>query len=53
MQELRVLAARLVLTYDAEVAPSFDSDAFIAGVYNLRSTFFAYPLKAKLVRRVY
>lgn len=52
MQELRALAARLVLTYDAELAPSFDPDAFIAGVYNLRSTFFACPLKAKVIRRV-
>jgi hypothetical protein len=44
MQELLIVPARLLLTYDIAFSPKFDSEAFISGVTNLRATNFAQPL---------
>jgi cytochrome P450 len=42
--QLRVAVALLLLTYDVKLAPQFDRDAFMAGIYRMRSTMFSYPL---------
>ncbi|TFK45973.1 cytochrome P450 [Heliocybe sulcata] len=51
IQELRVLAARLLLTFDLSPAPGFDQAAFLDGVVNFRTTIFRYPLSVLVKER--
>ncbi|KAL0952490.1 hypothetical protein HGRIS_006753 [Hohenbuehelia grisea] len=53
VEELRVGVARLMLAYDMELAPSpaFDSERFLKGVKNMRTTVFAHPLLVVATRR--
>ncbi|VDB83269.1 unnamed protein product [Peniophora sp. CBMAI 1063] len=51
IQELKLLIAQLLLTYDFKFTPDFDPRAFEAGVRNLRTTLFDHPLKVQVARR--
>ena len=51
IQELKILIAELFLAYDLEFAPGFDSRLFEAGVRNLRTTIFDYPLTVTVTPR--
>ncbi|KDR69574.1 hypothetical protein GALMADRAFT_145320 [Galerina marginata CBS 339.88] len=44
IQELQIVAARMILAYDLSFAPTFDSNKFMDGVENMRATIFRYPL---------
>ena len=44
VQEMRVVTAKALLTYDLKLAPDFDNDAFVHGIQNMRTTIFKYPI---------
>ncbi|OCH95943.1 cytochrome P450 [Obba rivulosa] len=44
LQEMRVVAAKMLLTYDLYLAPDFDRTKFVDGIKNMRTTIFEYPL---------
>nr|GAT57938.1 cytochrome P450 [Mycena chlorophos] len=50
-QEMRLVLARLVLTFDMEFAPGFDPTAFKEGIMNMRTTIIQRPLKMRARRR--
>ncbi|KAI0319094.1 cytochrome P450 [Amylostereum chailletii] len=52
IQELRVVVSRLLLSYDVKFAPDFDGEKFLAGVRNMRTTLFDYPLTIVATPRV-
>jgi len=51
MQELQIVASRLLLNYDLKFAPQFDSKKFTDGIENMRATIFRYPLTVVATRR--
>jgi len=51
MQELQIVASRLLLKYDLKFAPQFDSKKFTDGIENMRATIFRYPLTLVATRR--
>ncbi|EMD40439.1 hypothetical protein CERSUDRAFT_91160 [Gelatoporia subvermispora B] len=51
LQEMRVVTAKMLLTYDLYLAPDFDSKKFVDGVKNMRTTVFDYPLSVIANRR--
>ncbi|THH05069.1 hypothetical protein EW146_g10002 [Bondarzewia mesenterica] len=51
IQEMRLCLARLVLTFDMTLPPSFDSKLFYKGLRNMRTTILDKPLLVKAVRR--
>ncbi|KAJ7436884.1 cytochrome P450 [Mycena galericulata] len=50
-QEMRMVLARLVLTFNLELAPDFDPNAFRKGILNARTTLFKVPLRMRAHRR--
>ncbi|KAJ6517974.1 cytochrome P450 [Mycena vitilis] len=50
-QELRIGVAHLFTSLDIELDPSFNHERFRAGVQNMRSTVFQYPLTVTIKRR--
>ncbi|KAA1466944.1 cytochrome P450 [Dentipellis sp. KUC8613] len=52
LQEIRFVIARLVLTLDMRLPPSFDAEEFLRAVRHTRTTFFNKPLLVAVSRRV-
>ncbi|KAJ7364505.1 cytochrome P450 [Mycena albidolilacea] len=50
-QEMRMVLARLVLTFNLELASDFDPNAFRKGILNARTTLFKVPLRMRAHRR--
>jgi cytochrome P450 len=50
-QELRFVVARLILTVDMQLPPSFDVEAFKDGIFNMRSTVLKKPLMVQTMLR--
>ncbi|KAJ7679340.1 cytochrome P450 [Mycena polygramma] len=50
-QELRIGAAHLFTSLDIKLSPSFNHQRFKAGIQNMRSTVFQYPLNVTIRRR--
>lgn len=44
VKELYIATAQLLLALDMQLDPSFDHDMFKAGIHNMRTTIFKYPL---------
>ncbi|ETW76221.1 cytochrome P450 monooxygenase 18-like protein [Heterobasidion irregulare TC 32-1] len=44
VQQLRLVTARLILTYHLTLHPSFDSENFLKGIRNIKTTLFPYAL---------
>jgi len=51
VQEMRVITAKMILTYDMKLAPDFDNAAFVEGIQNMRTTIFRQPLTVVATRR--
>ncbi|CAL1701534.1 unnamed protein product [Somion occarium] len=51
IQEMRIVTAKMLLTYDLKLSPDFDNDAFQKGILNMRTTIFEYPLRVVAHRR--
>jgi len=51
VHQMRIMVARLVLTFDMELAPGFDNNAFLEGFRNSRTTVFDKPLLVSATRR--
>ncbi len=45
------MLAKLVLSYDMELAPEFDGAKFISSIKNMRTTIFGEPLLIKATAR--
>ncbi|KAH8093149.1 cytochrome P450 [Cristinia sonorae] len=51
VQEMRVVTAKMLLTYDLKFAPDFDNAAFVEGIQNMRTTIFRTPLNVVATHR--
>lgn len=51
VQEMRLVTAKILLTYDLKLAPSFEEHKFLAGIQNMRTTIFTVPLVVTATRR--
>ncbi|KAJ7443876.1 cytochrome P450, partial [Mycena galericulata] len=51
MQEMGYILSHLLLKYDWKVSPDWDRQKFEAGIMNMRTSIFEYPLLAVATRR--
>lgn len=51
IQEIRIVVSKLLLTFDFQFASDFNLAMFWEGVTNMRTTFFAHPLRVSSTRK--